>query len=71
MSTGEFIDTLFLSHSLLCGETVNCCQHVEDLKAIGNSRYHNNGNMLTLIMSCVTIVLLPCFRGIDTLFSFS
>ena len=41
VSTGEFIDTLSLSHSLLAGETVNCCQHVEDLKAIGNSRYRN------------------------------
>ena len=41
MSTGKFIDTLSLSHSLLAGETVNCCQHVEDLKAIGNSRYRN------------------------------
>ena len=26
---------------------------------------------LTLIVPCVTIVLLPYFRGIDTLFSFS
>ena len=34
VSTGEFIDTWSLSHSLLAGETVNCCQHVEDLKAI-------------------------------------
>ena len=42
VSTGEFIDTLSLSHSLLAGETVNCCQHVEDLKAIGNSRYRNS-----------------------------
>ena len=41
MSTGEFIDTLSLSHSLLARETVNCFQHVEDLKAIGNSRYRN------------------------------
>ena len=41
VSTGEFIDTWPLSHSLLAGETVNCCQHVEDLKAIGNSRYRN------------------------------
>ena len=41
VSTGEFIDTLSLSHSLLAGETVNCCQHIEDLKAIGNSRYRN------------------------------
>ena len=41
VSTGEFIDTLSLSHSLLAGETVNCCQHIEDLKAIGNSRYCN------------------------------
>ena len=35
VSTAEFIDTWSLSHSLLAGETVNCCQHVEDLKAIG------------------------------------
>ena len=41
VSTGEFIDTLSLSHPLLVGETVNCCQHIEDLKAIGNSRYRN------------------------------
>ena len=41
MSTGEFIDTWPLSHSRLAVGTVNCCQHVEDLKAIGNSRYHN------------------------------
>ena len=40
VSTGEFIDTLSLSHSLLAGETVNC-QHIEDLKSIGNSRYGN------------------------------
>ena len=37
VSTGEFIDTLSLSHSLLAGRTVNCWQHIEDLKAIGNS----------------------------------
>ena len=37
VSTGEFIDTLPLSHSLLAGRTVNCWQHIEDLKAIGNS----------------------------------
>ena len=42
VSTGEFIDTWPLSHSRLAGGTVNCCQHIEDLKAIGNSRYHNN-----------------------------
>ena len=41
VSMGKFIDTLSLSHSLLDGETVNCCQHIEDLKAIGNSQYHN------------------------------
>ena len=37
VSIGKFIDTLSLSHSLLAGETVNCCQHVQDLKAIANS----------------------------------
>ena len=37
VSMGKFIDTLYLSHLLLAGETVNCCQHIEDLKAIGNS----------------------------------
>ena len=42
VSIGKFIDTLSLSHSLLVGETVNCCQHVQDLKAIGNSRYGNS-----------------------------
>ena len=31
VSMEKFIDTLSLSHSLLAGETVNCCQHVEDL----------------------------------------
>ena len=41
MSTGEFIDALSLSHSLRSGETVNCCQRVEDFKAIGNSQYRN------------------------------
>ena len=41
MSTGEFIDTWPLSHSWLAVGTVNCCQLIEDLKAIGNSRYHN------------------------------
>ena len=38
MSTGEFIDTLSLSHSLLAGETVNCGKCNEDVKAIENSR---------------------------------
>ena len=42
LSTGEFIDTLSLSHSLLAGETVNYCQHIENVKAIGNSRYRNS-----------------------------
>ena len=42
MSIGKFIDTLSLSHSLLVGETVHCCQHVHDLKAIGNGRYRNS-----------------------------
>ena len=42
VSIGMFIDTLSASHLLLAGETVNCCQYVEDLKAIGNSRYRNN-----------------------------
>ena len=41
MPIGKFIDTLSLSNSLLAGETVNCCQHTQDLKAIGNSRYRN------------------------------
>ena len=31
VSMGKFIDTLSLSHSLIAGETVNCCQHVEDV----------------------------------------
>ena len=31
LGMGKFIDSLSLSHSLLAGETVNCCQHVEDL----------------------------------------
>ena len=31
VSMEKFIDTLSLSHSLLAGETVNCCQHVKDL----------------------------------------
>ena len=41
MSMEKFIDTLSLSHSLLAGETVNCCQHIEDLIAIEDSRYRN------------------------------
>ena len=41
VSMEKFIDTLSLSHSLLAGETVNCCQHVEDLIAIEDSRYRN------------------------------
>ena len=49
MSTGEFIDTLSLSHSLLAGETVNCCQHIEDLKAIGNSQYRNISLSLKIV----------------------
>ena len=28
-SMGKFIDILSLTHSLLAGETVNCCQHIE------------------------------------------
>ena len=39
VSTGEFIDTWPLSHSQLVVGTVNCCQHIEDLKAIVNSQY--------------------------------
>ena len=31
VSMGKFIDTLPLSHSLLAGETVNCCQHIPSL----------------------------------------
>ena len=30
VSVEEFIDTLLFSHSLLAGEIVNFCQHVED-----------------------------------------
>ena len=30
-----------MSHSYFAGETVNCCQHIRDLKAIGNSLYCN------------------------------
>ena len=41
VSMEKFIDTLSLSHSLLAGETVNCCQYVEDLIAIEDSRYRN------------------------------
>ena len=37
VSTGEFIDNLSLSHSLLAGETVICCQHIEDIEAVGGS----------------------------------
>ena len=29
VSMGKFIDTLSLSHSLLAGETGNCCQHCQ------------------------------------------
>ena len=36
MSIGDSIDLLLMSHLLHVGETVNCCKHVEDLKAIGN-----------------------------------
>ena len=45
MSTGEFIDTWPFSYSWL---VVNCCQHVEDLKAIGNSQYQNNSLSLKI-----------------------
>ena len=31
VSMGKFTDILSLSHSLLAGESVNCCQHIEDL----------------------------------------
>ena len=37
VSIGDFIDTLSASHSLFAEEIMNCGQHVEDLKAIGNS----------------------------------
>ena len=38
---GKFIDTVVDESFMRAAETVNCCQHVEDLKAIGNSRYRN------------------------------
>ena len=34
---GKLIDTVVDESFMLAGETVNCCQHVQDLKAIGNS----------------------------------
>ena len=42
MSMGKFIVTVVDESFMHAGETVNCCQYVEDLKAIGNSRYRNN-----------------------------
>ena len=42
MSSGKFIDTVVNESFMLAGETVNCCQHSQNLKAIGNSQFHNN-----------------------------
>ena len=40
VSIGKFIDTLWVIHYLL-EKPVNCCQHVQDLKAIEDRRYRN------------------------------
>ena len=42
MSSGKFIDTVVDESFMLAGETVNSCQHSQNLKAIGNSQFHNN-----------------------------
>ena len=41
MSVGKLIDTVVHESFKHAGETVECLQHVQDLKAIGNSQYQN------------------------------
>ena len=41
VSMGKLIDTVVDVSFMHAGETVNCCQYVQDLKAIGKSWYHN------------------------------
>ena len=38
---------------------------------MNDTEENGSDNELTLIVPCVTIVLLPVFRGIDTLFFFA
>ena len=38
VSMEKFIDTIVDWSFMLPEETVNCCQHIQDLKAIGNSQ---------------------------------
>ena len=37
VSMGKLIDTVVDELFMLAGETVNCCQYVQNLKAIGKS----------------------------------
>ena len=41
VSMGKLKDTVVHESFHQLEKTVNCCQHVQDLKAIGNSRYRN------------------------------
>ena len=41
VSMGKLIDTVVYDSFNQLEKIVNCCQHVQDLKAVGNSRYHN------------------------------
>ena len=46
-----------MSHSRLAVGTVNCCQHVEDPKAIGSSRYRNTPLCSLLISGSICSLL--------------
>ena len=42
VSMGKLIDTVVHESFNQLDKTVNCYEHMNDLKAIGNSRYHNS-----------------------------